>query len=86
MPPDEIARRAARVLEDLGGIEAERITGLEPDDEHGWRVTIEVVELRRIPDTADIIGVYEMTMSHGGQFVGYRQIDRHARGRIEDGR
>lgn len=84
--PDEIARRAARVLEDLGGIEPERITGLEPDEEHGWRITLEAVELRRVPETADVIGVYEMTMSNSGRFVGYRQVDRHARGRIEDGR
>lgn len=86
VPPDEIARRAGRALADLGGLDVERVTALEPDDEHGWRITLEAVELRRIPDTADVIGVYEMTMSHGGQFVGYRQISRHARGRVEDAR
>ena len=47
------------MLDELGGMDVDRVTGVEADDE-GWRITVEVVETRRIPDTADIIAKYEV--------------------------
>jgi Gas vesicle synthesis protein GvpO len=81
--PDEIIERVHRVLDDLGDMEVERVTGVEVDDD-GWRVNVEVLEMRRIPDTADILAKYEVRLTSGGQFLGYRQVGRRLRGQLED--
>lgn len=81
--PDEIVERARIVLDDLGGMQAERVTGVEADGDE-WRVAVEVVEMRRIPDTADILAKYEVRLSSGGQFVSYKQVGRRLRGQLED--
>lgn len=82
--PDEIVERAKQVLDDLGSMAADRVTGIESDDE-GWRVDLEVVETRRIPDTADIIAKYEVRLSRGGRFRSYRLLGRRRRDQLEDG-
>ena len=81
--PDEIVGRAKKVLDDLGGMDVDRVTGVEADDE-GWRINLEVVETRRIPDTADIIAKYEVLLSRGGRFRSYRLIGRRRRDQLED--
>ena len=72
-----------KVLDDLGGLDVERVTGIEADEE-GWRVTVEIVEVRRVPDTTDVLGKYEVTMSKAGRFRGYRQIGHRLRSQIEE--
>lgn len=81
--PDEIVERAKKVLDDLGGMDVDRVTGVEADDE-GWRINLEVVETRRIPDTADIIAKYEVLLSRGGRFRSYRLVGRRRRDQLED--
>lgn len=81
--PVDIIASVRRVLDDLGGLDVERVTGVEADDD-SWRVTVEVVEVRRIPDTADVLAKYEVTMSKSGQFRGYRQIGHRLRSQIEE--
>lgn len=81
--PDEIVERAKKVLDDLGGMAVDRVTGVQSDDE-GWRINLEVVETRRIPDTADIIAKYEVLLSRGGRFRSYRLVGRRRRDQLED--
>ena len=81
--PVEVVESVRRVLDDLGGLDVERVTGVEADDD-GWRVTVEVVEVRRIPDTADVLARYEVSMSKSGQFRGYRQVGHRLRSQIEE--
>ena len=45
------------------------MTGLQKTDD-GWTVQVEVVEVRRIPDTTDVLALYEVeTDSHGACWV-----------------
>lgn len=74
-----IAAEAARQLLELTGREAEGVTGLERTDD-GWRVEVEVVEVRRIPDTTDVLALYEVTVDEDGDLEGYRRIRRYGRG------
>jgi hypothetical protein len=48
------ARRAAEAVAELTGHDVETVISIEPCDE-GWAVGVEVVETRRIPDSADIL-------------------------------
>jgi Gas vesicle synthesis protein GvpO/Gas vesicle protein G len=41
--------------------------------EDGWRVTAELVERRGVPDTSDLLGVYELQLDRGGNIVQYER-------------
>lgn len=73
------AREAAQQLLELTGRDVEGVTGLERTDD-GWRVEVEVVEVRRIPDTTDMLALYELTVDEDGELEGYRRIRRYTRG------
>jgi hypothetical protein len=77
--PVKVAAAAAQQLLELTGREAEGITGLDRTDE-GWTVQVEVVEVRRIPDTTDVLGLYEVETDESGELLGYRRVRRYARG------
>lgn len=75
----EVAAHAAVELLDLTGKSAEGITGLERTDE-GWTVQVEVVEVHRIPNTTDVLALYEVQADERGSLLGYRRLRRYARG------
>jgi hypothetical protein len=54
--------------------------------ENGWRFGIEVVEMRRVPETADVIGEYEVDADRRGRLVSYHRARRYARGQVRDDR
>ena len=75
----QVAARAAVQLLELTGKESEGVTGLNRDDD-GWTVEVEVVEVRRIPNTTDVLAVYEVRTDEHGNLLGYRRLRRYARG------
>ena len=74
-----VAREAAQQLLELTGKAPEGVTGFERTDD-GWKVEVEVVEVRRIPDTADILALYELDVDEDGELEGYRRLRRYNRG------
>lgn len=80
LSPAALARRMCSELGELVGREPEGVISLE-QTEDGWRVGVEVLELHRIPDTADVLAEYEVTADARGQLTGYRRVARYARGR-----
>jgi hypothetical protein len=78
-----VAARAASELTGLIGRQAEGVVGVEQVDD-GWRVQIEVVESRRIPDTTDILAIYEVDVDTAGEVTAYRRRDRYVRGRFRE--
>src|SRR4051812_21749620 len=81
--PVALARRACAELAELLEREPEGVISLEPTDD-GWQVGIEVVETRRIPDTADIIAEYEVTVDGRGRLSNYRRVRRYTRGSVQE--
>jgi hypothetical protein len=74
------AGRAAMVeIGDLTGHDLEGVISVERDDD-GWRVGVEVVESHRIPDSADILAIYEADLDADGELVSYRRTERYSRG------
>ncbi|NED58632.1 gas vesicle protein, partial [Micromonospora aurantiaca] len=55
MSASEAAKRAVEHVTAMTGRSAESVVGIERAGDDGWRVTVEVVETRRIPDSADIL-------------------------------
>jgi hypothetical protein len=77
----ELARAALTAVEELTGYSPEAATALEWDgDSDTWRVTVEVLELARVPNTTDVIGAYEVRLDPQGALHGYRRLRRFARG------
>ena len=79
----QVAAQAASELLELTGKAAEGVTGLERTDD-GWTVEVEVVEVRRIPDTTDVLALYEVSTDKQGSLLGYRRLRRYARGAARD--
>jgi gas vesicle protein GvpO len=75
----DVAERALEQLTRLTGKTAEGVTGVERNDE-GWRVTVEVLEVRRIPATTDVLARYEIDTDDKGDLTGYRRAGRYTRG------
>ena len=75
----ELSQAARSTVEALTGYTAEAVSGLEWDDEL-WHVTVDVLELSRIPDTTDVIGTYAIQLDPEGTLRGYRRTGRYLRG------
>ena len=60
----------------------ESVVGLEAHED-GWRITVEVVEFARIPNTADIMAEYEVDVDGSGDLTGYSRKSRYFRGRTQ---
>ena len=76
----QAARAALRQIVELTAKQAESITGVERSED-GWTVSIEVVEDRRIPSSADILATYQTRIDGDGQLMSYRRVRRYSRGR-----
>ncbi|GAA4832150.1 gas vesicle protein GvpO [Saccharopolyspora rosea] len=76
---NEAARLAVRQVRELTGRDAEGVTALERSAD-GWRVGVEVVESHRVPDSTDVMAVYEAELDETGELVSYRRVSRYARG------
>src|SRR5579862_3256588 len=77
----------ARVREEfpeLMGKPVEAILGVERDDESGWQVTAQVVELARIPNTTDVLGIYSVSLDKDGELAGYKRRRRYSRGQADE--
>ena len=83
--PGKLARTAAQQLLELTGRATEGVTSLEKDGD-GWRVQVEVVEVRRIPNTTDVLALYEVDADDQGNLQGYRRIRRYVRGTPDEDR
>jgi hypothetical protein len=79
----EVVDEARRELEALLGTEPERVSGFERSED-GWTVTIEVVDLRRVPDSTDILSSYEVTLDDDRNLVSVAQKRRYRRSQIEE--
>src|SRR4029079_10030466 len=73
------ARGAMAEIGDLTGHDVEAVISAQRNDE-GWRVGVEVVESHRIPDSADILAVYEVCLDESGELESYRRTQRYSRG------
>ena len=82
--PKEIAERAVEQMQELIGRTVESVTGLEKDGDE-WTVTIEVLELERIPNTTDVLGSYEVKLDGDGELTGTQRTRRYTRGEAGEG-
>ena len=81
----ERAVQAAREqLRQLSGTEAETVSSFAHTRD-GWRVTLEVVEVRRIPETTDVLASYAVELDDDGKLVAYERVRRYQRSEALEG-
>lgn len=76
---NELGEAALTTVEELTGYQPEAVTGLEWDGEF-WQVTVDVLEMARIPNTTDVLGSYVVQLDERGKLRGYRRTGRYQRG------
>jgi hypothetical protein len=82
--PREIAMSAAKQAQELIGRPVESITGMAKDGD-GWTITLEVLELERVPTTTDVLGNYEVTLDKNGELTGAERTRRYPRAEAGEG-
>jgi hypothetical protein len=73
-------------VSELTGLHAETVTGLNRAGDDRWIVTVEVLELARVPNTMDVLGTFEVTLSEEGELLGFRRLGSRRRSATQDGR
>ena len=74
----ELGRAAMRTVEELTGYTAEAVTALEWGGEF-WEISVDALELSRIPDTTDVLGEYIVRLDEDGNLRGYHRQRRFQR-------
>jgi hypothetical protein len=74
----EAVGEAIKQVHQLIGKPIESVTGMEKDGSD-WTVTLEVLELSRIPSTTDVLGSYEVTLDKDGELTGVQRTRRYPR-------
>jgi hypothetical protein len=74
----DLVGRARSVFQQVTGRPPESVTGLQRVD-GGWQVTLDVVELERVPSSTDILAEYVVELDGSGELMGYRRTARFVR-------
>lgn len=73
-----VADTARDLLEELSGAEVEAVSALDRRGA-GWRVTLEAVEVRRVPDSTDVLASYEVDLDGDCELIRYERRGRYSR-------
>jgi len=79
-----VAERAKRELGELMDREPEAVSSIQRDED-GWIVTLEFLELERVPSTTDVLASYEAVIDEDGELVSYQRLHRYVRGQADGG-
>jgi hypothetical protein len=80
----EAIDRVRRELPELLGRPIESVLGVEREEDGNWKVTVQVVELSRIPSSTDVLGAYSVTLDPDGELVGYTRRRRYHRNQADE--
>ncbi|MFC9293973.1 gas vesicle protein GvpO [Streptomyces sp. NPDC057011] len=78
-----VIRAAMEQLSELLAQPAEGVSSCERDEDGAWHLSVEVLELARVPDTMSLLASYDVEVDADGELVGYRRTRRYERGRAD---
>jgi hypothetical protein len=79
-----LTESARELLQELSGAEVESVSAVDRTRD-GWRVTLETVEVRRVPDSMDVMATYNVELDGDGDLVRYERGRRYARAQSDHG-
>jgi hypothetical protein len=77
----KIAQQAREQLAQLTGLKPDTVSAFNKDDQ-GWHVTVEFVELKRIPEATDVLASYQALLDDEGNLLSYQRTRRYYRGEV----
>lgn len=80
IPMEEIIQIGRQRLIELVGLKPLAVVEAIPEEEGIWLLKMEFVEREGIPNTMDMIGLYEAQLDNHGQLIGYSRKDMRKRG------
>ena len=83
MNADEIIKKAREDFARLSQMPIDGVIGLSKTEE-GWVVSLEALERRAIPDTMDVLGLYEVRLDNEGNLLGFNRRKLRKRGETEE--
>ena len=83
MNADEIIKKAQEDFARLSKIPVDGVIGLSKTDK-GWVVSLEALERRAIPDTMDVLGLYEVRLDNEGNLLSFDRKKLRKRGETEE--
>lgn len=72
MKVKEAISRAKEELQTVTNLEISNVIGISRNEE-GWRVNVELIERKAIPNSHDLLGVYEVLLDEEGSIVRYER-------------
>jgi hypothetical protein len=82
MNANEIIEKAQAGFARLSKMPVSGIVGLSKTQE-GWLASLETVERKAIPDTMDVLGLYEIHLDNEGNLLGFDRKKLRKRGETE---
>ena len=79
----DIAQRAKEQLARVTGLKPGTVSGLSRDEE-GWHITVDMIELKRIPEASDVLATYEVLLDDAGNLIRYQRTKRYRRDQVSE--
>ena len=83
MNADEIIKKAEEEFARLSKLPVNAVIGLSKTEE-GWVVSLEALERKAIPDTMDLLGLYEVRLDGEGNLLGFERKKLRKRGETQE--
>jgi hypothetical protein len=80
----QVARHARAQMRELTGQPVEGVLAVRRSDDGGWEVTVQVLELQRVPNSTDVLGAYVLALDESGEVTEYRRTRRYYRNQVEE--
>ena len=75
----ELSEQAKSQLAEVTGLKPLTITGAFKD-EQGWHITLDMLEMSRIPPATDVLGDYEVLLDDDGNMLRFERKQTRLRG------
>ena len=83
MNANELINKAQEEFASLSKFPVNAVIGMAKREE-GWVVSLEALERKAIPDTMDVLGLYEVRLDSEGNLLGFERKKLRKRGETEE--
>lgn len=79
----DIAKRAKEQIAEVTGLQPETVSRLTRNED-GWHVSVDMIELKRIPEATDVLATYEVILDDQGNLLRYQRTQRYYRAQVAE--
>lgn len=80
MKANEIVEYAKKQLAEVTKLPVSTVVSVSKEKDKGWKVALELVEMKRIPDAMDTLGLYEVYLDEKGELQTFERKSSKRRG------